>query len=1224
MEDAGVDISWLHHSQRLTDEPPSPVHKHVRNGASQTLIAHVKDNSQSKKESKGQIGGTAQTPADSQERSNEPAQSRTNGTAATPTKTNDANARSQAIPPAGRPSPTRKSSWISNLSSKFSSSSTTSSLTAAVNNTTVSGIPSAQADSTTSTSTSSPIPIRESKKTETTTTSSQSPKAGSGSFIHSALRRLSASAGTSSMGKASNTHAICPRRVLNVDPYRERCDLTDLQPTKLRRVAFCVDVEIAAPTRYIDDDEVSAPPPLTPGRRPSLTQLEQQIEAKKTREKKLKEKGEGEALKNPQALVEEKEKDGVVKATGEFIGKEDGTGSKELAPVGSTEAKDVSRKKEKKKRSEEERKERKERKKQQAVDNGTVPVEVRRYSSSQDGGSSMDGVPATKTQDRPTTDPLRIYRRCCQLRETSVQKKIAEQLASPTAYDVTSPGTIGSFDLTDFVMSMADIITFGDFLAVVPVKRLILENCGLSDESLRIILAALLAVKTVEQTKHNRRIAKIPKTEAKEMSEHLGVIEKLSLKGNRNITRDGWRHISLFIYMSQSLKAIDLSMVPFPKPIGNPNTSHANHGIQFHHHHSQHSNSTHSTTSSSDSVANHFCSSFHKALGSRRAGSRLEELAMGECGLTTEDVKLVIEGVMQCGTTRLGLASNSINSDGFQFVMDYLKAGKCEGLDLGGNDLSDGLQWLADSLDTEHPLFALSLADCNLTADALKPLFSSLIKLPNFKFIDLSHNRDLFTKEPSALGILRKYLPHFPILKRLHLADVDLSSEDTIALAEVLPEIPHLAHLSILKNPQLKKLASAKTEEEQEEACALYASLMAAVRVSNSIVSIEIDVPSQESSEIVKALAKQVVAYSLRNVERGAEYASAAALNGEATSEPFITVPDVLYHLIGQVEGGSENHDEDEPAPDDDYIVGGTGVVKALGICLGNKAMDRRKKSRDVTPLESGAVTPTSPFPPKSPMPPVRALDMSKNLLGSARKIRHRLQPALAREAKLGNEMALKRLQFLDSTLEGVIQRFEDEYPECRTNLSIPDGITPGHSLSTSISSAFTNPFDRNDVNPMAEGENGSDDDGEVPSLRIARHGSDVSLASRNLANEEGRMHRFGQQMRRDLLRPQGPDHLHGTTGTEIEAQHIQYMRDRLDELNGEEIKKEVETYGPDAILRKIGVTIDELRALEQQDPESWEKLKNSQLIASFNMEQSLKLKNLEGKEDRSIQSPSP
>ena len=64
----------------------------------------------------------------------------------------------------------------------------------------------------------------------------------------------------------------------------------------------------------------------------------------------------------------------------------------------------------------------------------------------------------------------------------------------------------------------------------------------------------------------------------------------------------------------------------------------------------------------------------------------------------------------------------------------------------------------------------------------------------------------------------------------------------------------------------MTELASASDEASQEEACALYASLMAAVRVSDSIICIDIDVPTQESGEMVQALAKQVVAYSLRNM----------------------------------------------------------------------------------------------------------------------------------------------------------------------------------------------------------------------------------------------------------------------------------------------------------------------------------------------------------------------
>lgn len=58
----------------------------------------------------------------------------------------------------------------------------------------------------------------------------------------------------------------------------------------------------------------------------------------------------------------------------------------------------------------------------------------------------------------------------------------------------------------------------------------------------------------------------------------------------------------------------------------------------------------------------------------------------------------------------------------------------------------------------------------------------------------------------------------------------------------MLPEGVSLAHLTILENPQLSELAQATDEDSQEEACALYASLCAAARVSKSLVCIDVDV----------------------------------------------------------------------------------------------------------------------------------------------------------------------------------------------------------------------------------------------------------------------------------------------------------------------------------------------------------------------------------------------
>lgn len=237
-----------------------------------------------------------------------------------------------------------------------------------------------------------------------------------------------------------------------------------------------------------------------------------------------------------------------------------------------------------------------------------------------------------------------------------------------------------------------------------------------------------------------------------------------------------------------------------------------------------------------------------------------------------------------------------------------------------------------------------------------------------------------------------------PHLKRVHLSDTSMTAAQAISLAEILPENPSIAHVIILENPAITALANAKGESEQEEACALYASLLAAVRVSETLICIDVDVPSPDSSEIVKALAKQVVAYCLRNMERGPVAAIDQA--AKALTEPHqgdVPMPEVLLHIVGHGDGITQDNEHDEPAADEDYIIGGTGVAKALNICLRNSGNDDRPAGLERTfsgtsqvGLEVGAG---------------RAKDMSKNLLESARKIRARLQPAMVRESSVGERL---------------------------------------------------------------------------------------------------------------------------------------------------------------------------------------------------------------------------
>jgi hypothetical protein len=522
---------------------------------------------------------------------------------------------------------------------------------------------------------------------------------------------------------------LCERRVLNVDRNRERCHISELEQSKLRRVAFCVDVEIASGPRYTDD----------------ITEDEKLA---KNQKRQTTETGEGAALKNSGAAHVKKDGDSVPTAreepslgdTGKQQVVEVTTESTTESPAGD---KDSTKKKEKKKRSEEERKARKEKKRKLAEANGTLPVELIRneLNGSNDSLASTPGPSSPKTQASPTVDPVRIYRRCCQLRETPILKRITEQLGTSLS-SMGPPGVVNKLDLTGYWLQLPDIITLGDYLAVVPVKELIMENCGLTDEGVRVILSGLLAAKPPSYpTKSSYyRHAEVPQG---------GVVERLVFKGNGKIGRDGWRYICLFINMCRSLKSLDLSKVPFPQA---PAQSASN---------SQVGSGHLSRTTSMSSVPSEISSLLSKAIGDRLAGKEFELLNVAECGLTTEQLGDLVDGIIKSGLRRLGIAGNNITPQGFKHVTRFIKSGHCEGLDIGGNDLKDQLGIIADAIDEHSILYALSLADCNLTPDSLCPLLPVLVKLSNFRFIDLSQNHALFGSDRSALSLLRRYVMHF-------------------------------------------------------------------------------------------------------------------------------------------------------------------------------------------------------------------------------------------------------------------------------------------------------------------------------------------------------------------------------------------------------------------------------------------------------------------------------
>ncbi|CRK36347.1 hypothetical protein BN1723_004214 [Verticillium longisporum] len=1178
----GVDVSWMTHG--------SPKDKGAKNTTTRPLTQQ--QSRETPRSSPASVGSDAPSPttpsspvAATNGSSTNGHNVAENGALPKPIPTTRPGVRrtesSEKPGPNGTP-PHRRNSWFSSISSKFSSSPNPST-------TAPSSSPIAQQPQTTPPKDTTPappkaVPSRNAVLQHATKPDGDlpytpaPPSRGQSSFL-GVFRRLSSSGGALHNSQRGN-HGLVERKILNVDRNRERCAIAALHQAKLRRVAFSVDVEIAPMPKYTDAENG----------------VKSTVPADKSTKQKLTEKGEGEALKNPKTIEEQKEQEGVVKATGEQLPKEPEKEGSEVAQQ--QQKQDVAanaptladkereaRKKEKKKKSEEERKARKEKKRKLAEANGTVPMEIHLDDSDSSGEVSPAAPPpveAPKTTAYPTTNPVRIYRRCCQLRETPILKRITEQLNDPANLS-SDVGVVEKLDLTGYWMQLPDLITLGDYLAVVPVKEVILENCGLSDEGLRVILAGLLAARRPE----SRRRKQVTHPEG--LTRQGGVVERLVLKNNK-LGVDGWKHTCLFIYLCRTLRHLDLSMVPLPRPVS-PKTHPGHRPLHLPHLHHQPEEIT-------------LASLFSKAVGQRLAGSTLELLHIGGIEPTSEELGTIIDGVIECGVKRLGLAHNNIDDKGLEHVARWVTSGNCVGLDLGGNDLRENLEVFANAITSDSPLWGLSLAECNLRAGTLCKILPKLVPLDNFRFIDLSHNQDLCRTEPSAISLLRKYLPKLENLRRIHLADVAMSSEQAIALAEILPEVQNLAHISFLENPDLVNLADAQTEESQEEACALYASLLAATRVSNTMVCVDIDVPSERSGEIVKAMAKQVVAYCLRNLQRFpiAEISSAVQALSDGQDAPAgqdPPYPDVLAHLVGHdVLNQYEVASDDESAPDDDYVIGGTGVVKALTCCLKNRGDESRRQSGEfIREVEGGITLPAIPQPR---LPHGKAKVMSKHLLASARKIRVRLQPAIARaKNNASDEENYRKLMFLDTTLANIIKRFEDEFPDTRVDESTEQTVADAASaksdqLGTSLSSEL-------DPEQIAIPSDPEDDLDLQVRPSVSRSNSIMSHTSRALADEEGRILRAGHKFRSGIIKPEHYGLLNSPDELSFEPKHEASMLDMVEELDDPALSRKAKEKGIIRLFREDRVEISE--ALRRVDPEYWERFVESQEKARGNVQ---------------------
>lgn len=211
------------------------------------------------------------------------------------------------------------------------------------------------------------------------------------------------------------------------------------------------------------------------------------------------------------------------------------------------------------------------------------------------------------------------------------------------------------------------------------------------------------------------------------------------------------------------------------------------------------------------------------------------------------------------------------------------------------------------------------------------------------------------------------------------------------------------------------------------------------------------------------------------------------------------------------------------------------------------------------------------------------------------------------------------RLMFLDNTLNGIIKRFEDEYPD--TRLSVDSGVeidADNASLSSleklgssaPVPTLLPGDSDLASTALASDNENDNDDEhgphsrplvkrGVFPAL--SRSNSIISLTSKALADEEARVLRAGHKFRAGIVKPEHYALL--TSGVEevgADPNHKRLLHELLEELGDEELKKEAEERGAVKVFQERKGDI--LQRLKESDPAHWDSFVESQVLARRNV----------------------
>ncbi|KAI8799418.1 hypothetical protein BJ742DRAFT_846016 [Cladochytrium replicatum] len=398
-------------------------------------------------------------------------------------------------------------------------------------------------------------------------------------------------------------------------------------------------------------------------------------------------------------------------------------------------------------------------------------------SSKTETGQKSTRVIYKRPSEFTITDLYHYYLQTCTRRsELPIEKLLAqlqnviESTGSPLtpsplyAHAAAPASALSKLDLSGAALDSKNVGSLADLLIVgFSLQQLMLENCGLEDEILKIVLHAILSSSTTASSELDEGGAVA--AEAPTGGEKSTGLPWLSLANNRRLRTTGMKYVAVYVKKSKALQYLDISGLSLDKR-----------GLLY---------LSHALGQGSDTPP---------------CGATLQILRLDNCRLRSTHVEALIPGIKKSNLKTLLLRNDNLSWECATGIADMISGSRLEVLDLRGNDLRHGIAVLASAIAHSDTLRELHLRDNKMDPATFVTLCEALRTNQFLRTLDVSMN-PVFGSNMAGVVALKDALAANHRLTELNLSNTGLSSEGAVTLAEALPLVTTLEKLDITHNP---------------------------------------------------------------------------------------------------------------------------------------------------------------------------------------------------------------------------------------------------------------------------------------------------------------------------------------------------------------------------------------------------------------------------------------